>query len=144
MASKRNKQQYKNQNMKNLPKHYNYSSNNAIPSFKQAKCSNICPLENFKKFEWDHVFVWQPTGLPACQQEAYTTEYIAFKLPKNKRYFCRHEPLFFWLQYSLCTMACPLFIHSNRLILLEINMLTFNHGINILYKVLKLNSKQLG
>ena len=32
------KQCYKNQNTKNLPQCYNYSSNNAISSFKQAKC----------------------------------------------------------------------------------------------------------
>ena len=51
------KYRYKNQNTKNLPQHYNYSSNNAISSFKQAKCCNTCPLENFKKFERDHVFV---------------------------------------------------------------------------------------
>ena len=30
------KQRYKNQNTKNLPQHYNYSSSNAISSFKQA------------------------------------------------------------------------------------------------------------
>ena len=42
------KQRYKNQNMKNLRHHYNYSSNNAISSFRQAKCCNIYPLENFK------------------------------------------------------------------------------------------------
>ena len=50
-------QWYKIQNTKNLPQRYKYSSNNAISSFKQAKCCNICPLENFKKFERDHVFV---------------------------------------------------------------------------------------
>ena len=51
------KQRYKNQNAKNLPERYNYRSNNTIPSFKQAKCCNIRPLENFKKFERDHGFV---------------------------------------------------------------------------------------
>ena len=61
------KQWYKNQNTKNLPQCYNYSSNNTISSFKQAKCCNICPLESFKKFEQDHVFVCQPAGLPDCQ-----------------------------------------------------------------------------
>ena len=44
-------QWYKIQNTKNLPQRYKYSSNNAISLFKQAKCCNICPLENFKKFE---------------------------------------------------------------------------------------------
>ena len=43
------KQHYNNQNAKNLPKRYYYSSNNAISSFKQAKCYNIHLLENFKK-----------------------------------------------------------------------------------------------
>ena len=51
------KQWYKNQNMKNLPQCYNYSSSNAISSLKQAKCSNNCPLENFEKFEWDNIFI---------------------------------------------------------------------------------------
>ena len=51
------KQRYKSQNTKSLPQCYDYSSNNAISSFKQAKCSNICPIENFKKFERDHIFV---------------------------------------------------------------------------------------
>ena len=50
-------QWFKIQNMKNLPQRYKYSSNNAISLFKQAKRCNICPLENFKKFERDHVFV---------------------------------------------------------------------------------------
>ena len=61
------KQQYKNQNMKNLPQCYNYSFNNAISSFKQAKCYNICLLENFKRFEQDHNFICQPASLPVCQ-----------------------------------------------------------------------------
>ena len=39
----------RNKNTKNLPHCYNYSSNNTVFSFKQAKCCNICPLENFKK-----------------------------------------------------------------------------------------------
>ena len=50
-------QWYKIQNMKNLPQCYEYSSNNAIFSFKQAKCCNICSLENFKKIKRDHDFV---------------------------------------------------------------------------------------
>ena len=50
-------QWFKNQNMKNLPQHYKYSSNNTTSLFKQARCCNICPLENFKKIERDHVFV---------------------------------------------------------------------------------------
>ena len=39
------KQHYKNQNMKNLPQRYNYSSNIAIFSFKQAKCCNMSTRE---------------------------------------------------------------------------------------------------
>ena len=62
-------QWYKNQNTKNLPQSYKSCSNNTISLFKQSKCCNICPLENFKKFEQDHVFVLQPAGLPACQQK---------------------------------------------------------------------------
>ena len=69
--------------------------------------------------------------------------YIAFKLSENKCNFHRHEFLLFRLQYSMCTITCPLFIHSNRLILPKIKVLTLNHGINIPYKVLKLYSKQL-
>ena len=140
MASKRmylHKHWYKN--MKNLPQHYKYSSNNSISSFKQAKYRNICPLENFKKIERDHVFVCLPVS--KNWPRAYTTNYIAFKLPENKHYFCWHKPLLFW---SWCAMAYPLFIHSNWLIfLLEIKVVTFNHEINILYKVSKLTSKQL-
>ena len=52
------KQHYKNQNMRNLPQHYNYSSNNATSSFKQVKCCNICPLENFNKITY--LFASQP------------------------------------------------------------------------------------
>ena len=76
------KQLYKNQNTKNQPQRYNYSSNNAISSFKQAKCCKICPLENF---EWNHIFVCQPASQPACLPanrnwpRAYTAMYIAFK-----------------------------------------------------------------
>ena len=58
------KQRNKNQHMKNLPQCYNYSSNNAISSFKQVKCCNICLLENFKKIEQNHVL---SDSLPACQ-----------------------------------------------------------------------------
>ena len=57
------KQWYKNQNTKNLPQCYNYCSNNAISSFKQAKCCNIFPPKNFKKIERDYVFVCQPACL---------------------------------------------------------------------------------
>ena len=56
------KQWYKNQNTKSLPQCYNYSSNNGISWFKQAKCWYICPLENFKNFEQDHVL---SVSLPA-------------------------------------------------------------------------------
>ena len=51
------KQLYKNQNTKNQPQCNNYSSNNTISSFKQAKCCKICPLENFKNFKRNHIFV---------------------------------------------------------------------------------------
>ena len=48
--------------------------------------------------------------------------YIAFKLFENKHFY-RYKPLLFQSQYSLCTIACPLFIHSNQLIfLLEIKV----------------------
>ena len=140
-------QWYKIQNTKNLPQRYKYSSNNAISSLKQAKYCNICPLENFKN---SNVIMFLSDSLPVCQPvnrnwpRAYTIKYIAFKLPENKRYFRRHEPLLFRWQYLLCAMAYLLFIHSNWLIfLLEINVVTFNYGINIPYKVLKLSSKQL-
>ena len=73
---------------------------------------------------------------------AYTTKYVAFKLPVNKCYFHWQEPLLFRLQYLLYAMAYPLFIYS--IFLLEIKVLAFNHSIRIPYKVLKLNSKQLG
>ena len=56
------KQCYTNQNTKNLPQHYNYSSNYTISSFKQAKCCNICALENIKKLEGDPIFVCQPVN----------------------------------------------------------------------------------
>ena len=59
------KQCNKNCNMKNIPQHYNYSSNNAMSSFKQAKCCNISPLEHFEKIKRNHVFICQP----AFQQE---------------------------------------------------------------------------
>ena len=59
------KQWYKNQNTKNLPQCYNYSFNNAISSFKQAKCCNICPLENFKN---SNAMTFLSASLPACQQ----------------------------------------------------------------------------
>ena len=134
---------YKNQITKNLPQRYNYSSNNTISSFKQAKCCNICPLENFKKFKQDHVFVWQPASLSTGTdlEPIPLSIYVAFKLPD----FHWHKPLLFRSQSSLYAIACLLFIHFNQLIfLLEIKVLTFNHGINISYKVLKLNSKQLG
>ena len=63
---------FKNQNTKNLPQRYNYSSNNTISSFKQAKCCNTCPLENFKKTRMRlhfHLTACLPASLPACQQE---------------------------------------------------------------------------
>ena len=136
------KQLYKNQNMKYLPQRYNYSSNNTISLFKQVKFCKICPLENFKTFLQDYVFICQPACQPVNRNRprAYTTKYIAFKLPD----FHWHEPLLFQSQSLLYAIACLLFIHFNQLIfLLEIKVLTFNHGINISSKVLKLNSKQL-
>ena len=64
------KQPYKNQNMKNLPQCYKYSSNKAISSFKQAKCCKLNPLENLKFLnEITFSYASQPASLPACQQE---------------------------------------------------------------------------
>ena len=60
------KQLHKNQSTKNPPQYYNYSSKNAMSSFKQAKCCNICSLENFKKFELYITFSSASTSLPAC------------------------------------------------------------------------------
>ena len=52
------KQPYKNQNMKNVPQHCKYSSNNAVSSFKQAKCYKVCQLENYKNFEQNTKFTF--------------------------------------------------------------------------------------
>ena len=59
------KQCYKNQDTKTQLQCYKYGSNNAISPFKQAKCYNDCPLENFKKFKQDHIFICQPSSQPA-------------------------------------------------------------------------------
>ena len=120
MASIKNalrKQCNKNQIAKSLSQHYNYSSNNAISSFKQAKCCNICPLENFKI---SNKTTFSSTSQPANRNwpRAYTTMYIAFKLSENICYFRQHEPLLYRLQYSLCAIAHSLFIHSNWLMFL--------------------------
>ena len=55
-------QWYKIQNMKSLPQHNNYSSNNAISLFKPAKYCNICPLEYFKK---SNIITFSSDSLPA-------------------------------------------------------------------------------
>ena len=60
------KQWYKNQKTKNLPQRYNYSSNSAISSFKQAKCCNISPLENLKKNSNEITFL--SASQPVCQR----------------------------------------------------------------------------
>ena len=77
------KQLHKNENMKNLPQRYNYNSNNAISSFKQAKYSDICPLENFKISNeiTFHLTVCLPVNKNSPR--AYTADYIAFKLPEK-------------------------------------------------------------
>ena len=66
------KKHYKNQNMKNQLQFHNYSSNNATSSFKQAKCCNICPLENLK-------ITFLSASLPACLPTG-TDQDIAKKL----------------------------------------------------------------
>ena len=104
------KQRHKNQNTKNLPRCYNYSSNNAISSFKQAECSNICPLENFKNL---NEIMFSSDSQPACLSTLTDLKPIPLSVwpsnyvPENKRYFCRHEPLLFRLQYSLYAMTYP-------------------------------------
>ena len=108
MASKKNAQHYKSQNTKNLPQRYNYSSNKAMSSFKQVKCCNICPTENFKNFEQIYgmfLSASQPADQLASHQtanrnwhRAYTALYIAFKLSKYICYFHRHKHLLFQLQ----------------------------------------------
>ena len=123
------KQLYKIPNMKNLAHCNNYSSNNAISSFKQAKCSNICPLMNFYKFTFLSASLSTGTDL----EPILLCTYIAFKLYVIS------------IGTNLCysnhnTHCAP----SPVLFLLEIKVLTFNHGINIPYKVFKHNSKQLG
>ena len=91
------------------------------------------------------MFGCQPASLPTgTDPGAYTTMYIAFKLSENTCYFYWPESLLFQSQYSLYVIACPLFIHSNQLILLETKVLTFYHSVNIPYKVLTYYSKQLG
>ena len=102
---------FKNQNMKNLPQCYKYSSNNALSLFKQAKCFKVCPLENFKILnKIKFLSASLPTSQPANGNwpSAYTTGYIAFKLSENKHYFHLHKPLLFRLQYLLCAIACPI------------------------------------
>ena len=127
------KQPYKNQSTKNLPQYYKYSFKNTISSFKQAKCCTLSPLENLKNFKRNYIIVCRLASLPACQRN--WRRYIAFKLSENKCYFCWHKPLLFRLQYSLCTIVCPLFIHSNQLIfLLETKVLTFHKGVDIPYR----------
>ena len=111
--------------MKYLPQRYNYSTNNAIFSFKQAICYNI--YLKFNKITFS--FVCQPASLPACQQEL-TQSLYQYVQPSYivSETFHQYESLLFRLQYAI---TCPLFIHSNRLIfLLETKVLTFNHDIN--------------
>ena len=130
--------------MKNLPQRYNYSSNNTISSFKQAKCCNTCQLENFKKIEWDCVFVWQPARLSACLSIRTDLE----PLPLNIKPLIFLKISIISVGTNLCysdrnpccaTIASPLSINSNWLISLrKIKVLTFNHGIIITHKVLKL------
>ena len=81
------KQPDKNQNTKNPRQRYIYSSKNTIFSFKQAKCCKVCPLENFKDFDQNYIFVYsQLASQPANRDRpsAYTTGYMAFKLSGNK------------------------------------------------------------
>ena len=58
---------------------------NAMTSaLKQANCCNSCPLENFKKFEQNHVFVSQPAGLPTCLSTGTDLEPILLSIkPSN-------------------------------------------------------------
>ena len=64
--------------MKNLPQCYNYSSNNAISLLKQAKCCNICSLENFKK---SNEITFSSDSLPA--DFCVLTTYNHICLPKQ-------------------------------------------------------------
>ena len=59
-------QWFKIQNTKNLPQCSKYNSNNAISLFKQAKCCNIRPLENFKNL---NETTFSSDSLPIGQQE---------------------------------------------------------------------------
>ena len=62
------KYRYKNQNTRNLPQRYNYSSNNAISSFKQTKMLQHLSTREFLKNRMGSHF-HLTASLPACQQE---------------------------------------------------------------------------
>ena len=64
------KQWYKNQNTKT---YLNYSYNNTICSFKQAKFCNVCPIENFKNSNKIIFLSASMLACPsACQQDLET------------------------------------------------------------------------
>ena len=54
-------QLHKNQNTKILLQPYKSNSNNATSLFEQAKCFQVCPLENFKK-----ICTFSSDSLHAC------------------------------------------------------------------------------
>ena len=125
------KHPHENQNTKNLLKYCKYISDNATSSFKQAKFCLVC---HYRIFKFSNTIKVSSACLPANRDRssAYTTEYTAFKFHENKGNFHQHKPLLFRSQYSPCTIVCPLFIHSNRLIfLLKTKVLTFHKGADI-------------
>ena len=63
---------------------------------------------------------------------AKTTGCRALDLSENIRYFSRHEPFLFWLLFSLCTIACPLFYLLHRLIFIPVDI---SWGVKIPQKV---------
>ena len=102
------KQPFKNHNAKNQLQLYWYNTNNAITSFKVAKCCYLHPIANFQKLV---DFVCQPACQPVNRKRpsALTARCIAFNISENIGYFHRHEPLIFRSPNLLGAIACPLF-----------------------------------
>ena len=105
----------------------------------------------FYKFKQDDVFIRQPASLQACQKELTTSLYISLcilpsnflkinfiSVSMNISYFDRNT------QCAPSPVLCSFILTNWFSCLKYIKVLTFNHGIIIPYKVLKLYSKQFG
>ena len=102
------KHRYKNQNMKNLPERYNFSSSNAIIFIQTSHMlQNLSPKRILKNLNEITFFICQPAYL--LTETDLKLHHYVYSL--QTCYFHQYEPLLFWFNAILTVHHCLSFAY---------------------------------